>query len=104
MERFVNHIYRALLRYNEAIEFVEKEDVKQEIRFAILTAKPGFVYRVASKLVYNLIRDYGFSRKMGKDQFDAFYQSLELTDEQKKIIQEIENSILLKIIAQKKLQ
>lgn len=82
MEKFVSRIYRDLKFYNEAVEWIPAEDVKQEIRFAIITARPEQIYRVASRLVYALLTDYGYSRKKGKDNFCPFYEQTETSEEE----------------------
>lgn len=90
MEKFVNIIYKYLRIFDCRIEFIDKQDVKQEIRFAILTAKQDEVFKVAHRLVDNLIKDYGYSRKKGKDQFQKFYTETELSDLEQSIIEQIE--------------
>lgn len=91
MEKFVSKIYKDLKFYNEAIGFIPVDDVKQEIRFAIITARPEHVYRVASRLVYSLLTDYGFSRKKGKDNFAPFYEQTEISDEEKDLLDAVDN-------------
>ena len=82
MEKFVSRIYRDLKFYNGAIECIPAEDVKQEIRFAIITARKEQIYRVASRLVYALLTDYGYSRKNGKDNFSTFYEQTETSEDE----------------------
>ena len=94
MEKFVNRIYNDLCRFNPLFRYIEKEDVNQEIRFALLTAKQEYIYRVASKLCYNLATDYGFSRKKGKDNFEPFYKQPEFTQEELELINNIEEYYL----------
>ena len=91
MEKFVSKIYKDLVVYNKAIALVPADDVKQEIRFAIITARPEQVYRVAGRLVYSLIADYGFSRKKGKDNFAPFYEQPEISDEEKDILDAVDD-------------
>lgn len=74
MQQFESYIYSKLAAYNPLVHCLEKEDVMQEIRFAILTAKQGEVFRVASTLIRRLARDCGYSRRKGKDNFEAFYR------------------------------
>ena len=90
MERFVNKIYKDLCFYNPLFNILDKEDMKQEIRFAIITAEQDFIYKVAARLCYNLATDYGFSRKKGKDNFTAFYQQPEFTETELQLLSDIE--------------
>ena len=57
MEKFVSRIYRDLKKYCPPLAWIPVEDAKQEIRFAILTARPEQIYRVAHRLVDALLRD-----------------------------------------------
>ncbi len=90
MERFVNRIYRDLSRFNQALALVPIEDAKQEIRFAILTARPEQVYRVAHRLCDALTSDYGYSRKKGKDNFQPFYSEPDLSEEEQLLLNSID--------------
>lgn len=65
----------------------------QEIRFAILTAEEGKLFRVASSLIRKLARDCGYSRRMGKDNFEAFYREYEMPYDpaQEALLQEVED-------------
>lgn len=91
MEKFVAHIYNCLKSYNKAILFTPKEDVLQEIRYAVITAQPDDTYRAASRQVNSLLADYGFSRKKGKDNFSPFYYEAEISHEEKNLIDTIEH-------------
>lgn len=66
-----NIIYNSLARYDERIKLVPREDVIQEILYSICIAGNDNVWRIASRQVYKLLSDYGYSRKKGKDRFDA---------------------------------
>lgn len=90
MFSLANHIFYSLKRYEPVLQFIPKEDIMQEILFAILTAKPEHVFRVAHRLIYNLCSDYGFSRKKGKDNFEPFYNKPEFTNEEKELIESVE--------------
>lgn len=96
MQQFESYIYSKLAAYNPLVHFLEKEDVMQEIRFAILTAKQGEVLRVASSLIRRLARDFGYSRRKGKDNFEAFYRenAMPYDPTQEVLLQEIENLYL----------
>lgn len=73
-DKFETHIYRCLLRFNPIIDFLDKSDVMQEIRIAILTCKEEeSAYRVAAKQAYRLATEYGYSKKMGEDNFQQYY-------------------------------
>lgn len=65
----------------------------QEIRFAILTAEEGELFRVASSLIRRLARDFGYSRRKGKDNFEAFYRenAIPYDPAQEALLQEVEN-------------
>lgn len=91
MEKFVSRIYKDLKFYNEAVTFIPPDDVKQEIRFAIITARPEQIYRVASRLVYALLADYGFSRKKGKDNFAPYYEQTEISDDEKDLLDAVDD-------------
>jgi hypothetical protein len=93
-ERFANRIYRDIAVFDNRIRFVDKQDILQEIRFALLTAHRGQVYRVAHRLVDKLLSDYGYSRKKGKDKFNPFYSNHEFSDEEKEILFKIEQLYL----------
>lgn len=93
-ERFVNRIYRDIKRYDFRLNYINTEDCKQEIRFALLTAKTAQIYRVAHRLLDNLLRDYGYSRKKGKDNFEPFYSEPEFSDDEKEILNQIEQLYL----------
>jgi len=90
MEKFTNIIYYHLCTFNPLFKLIEKEDMLQEIRFAIITAKQEEIYRVANRLCYNLATDYGFSRKKGKDNFKPFYSQTEFSENEQKLLSEIE--------------
>ena len=90
MEKFVNKIYNDLKRYEPFLQYIDKKDVKQEIRFAIITAKKDFIYKVAHKLIYNLMCDFGYSKKKGKNNFQPFYNQPEFTEDEQKILNKIE--------------
>ena len=93
MLQFESYIYSKLAAYNPVVCFLEKEDVMQEIRFAILTAKQGEVFRVASTLIRRLARDCGYSRRKGKDNFEAFYResAIPYDPTQEALLQEVED-------------
>lgn len=93
MLQFESYIYSKLAAYNPVVCFLEKEDVMQEIRFAILTAKQGEVFRVASTLIRRLARDCGYSRRKGKDNFKAFYResAIPYDPTQEALLQEVED-------------
>lgn len=65
----------------------------QEIRFAILTADKGELFRVASSLIRKLARDCGYSRRKGKDNFEAFYRenAMPYDPTQELLLQEVED-------------
>lgn len=89
-ERFARRIYRDIKSFDPRLHYVDANDVLQEIRFAILTAHRQQVYRVAHRLIDNLLRDYGFSRRKGKDNFDPFYDQVVFTDDEQTILNTIE--------------
>lgn len=93
MLQFESYIYHRLSAYDPVVHFLEKEDVMQEIRFAILTAEEGKLFRVASSLIRKLARDCGYSRRMGKDNFEAFYREYEMPYDpaQEALLQEVED-------------
>lgn len=93
-EKFVNRIYRDIKGYDYRLTYVDADDCKQEIRFALITARPDQIYRVAHRLIDNLLRDYGYSRKKGKDNFEAFYSEPEFSDIEKEILNQIEQLYL----------
>jgi hypothetical protein len=93
-ESFVYRIYKDLKRFDQRINYVEKADVLQEIRFALLTARKEQIYRVAHRLVDNLLSDYGYSRKKGKDNFQPFYSEPEFSDTEKEVLEQIEKLYL----------
>lgn len=67
--KFEQNIYRQLYKYfSFYINRIPKEDVMQEIRISILAG--GDVVKVASKNLRLLIRGYGYSLTLGKDNFD----------------------------------
>jgi hypothetical protein len=70
-EKFTRIIFRYVAAFDGRVYLIPREDVLQEIRIAQLTAEQHTVFRVASHNVYNLLCDYGFSRKKGKDAFDG---------------------------------
>lgn len=65
----------------------------QEIRFAILTAEEGELFRVSSSLIRRLARDFGYSRRKGKDNFEAFYResAIPYDADQEALLQEVED-------------
>lgn len=93
MLQFESYIYSKLAAYNPLVHCLEKEDVMQEIRFAILTADKGELFRVASSLIRKLARDCGYSRRKGEDNFEAFYRenALPYDAEQEALLQEVED-------------
>ena len=84
-EKFVNRIYFDIKRYDYRLNYIPKEDCLQEIRFALLTARPEQIYRIAHRLIDNLLSDYGYSRKKGKDNFKPFYSEPEFSDDEKEM-------------------
>jgi len=94
-ERFVNRIYRDIKMYDYRLNYIDADDCKQEIRFALLTARTEQIYRVAHRLIDNLLSDYGYSRKKGKDNFEIFYSELEFSDDEKEILNQIEQLYLI---------
>ena len=93
-EKFVNRIYFDIKRYDYRLNYIPKEDCLQEIRFALLTARPEQIYRIAHRLIDNLLSDYGYSRKKGKDNFKPFYSEPEFSDDEKEILNQIEQLYL----------
>jgi hypothetical protein len=93
-EPFVNRIYRDMKAFDYRLNYIDKEDCKQEIRFALLTARKEQVYRVAHRLIDNLLKDYGYSRKKGKDNFHPFYNEPEFTEHEKETLNQIEQLYL----------
>ena len=93
MLQFESYIYHRLSAYDPVVHFLEKEDVMQEIRFAILTAEEGKLFRVASSLIRKLARDCGYSRRKGKDNFEAFYRenAMPYDPTQELLLQEVED-------------
>ena len=93
MLQFESYIYSKLAAYNPLVHCLEKEDVMQEIRFAILTADKGELFRVASSLIRKLARDCGYSRRKGKDNFEAFYRenAMPYDPTQELLLQEVED-------------
>ncbi len=80
------------LRFNPLIHLLPYEDVMQElaiIEYLYLDFKEA--RRAANNAIYRLATKYGFSRKKGKDNFMPFYQKYELSDEEKSVINNIEN-------------
>jgi len=76
MKHFESYLYSKLSAYDPMVRILDKEDVMQEIRFAMLTAEQGELFRVASGLIRKLARNCGYSRRKGKDNFEAFYREL----------------------------
>ena len=72
-----DYIYANLMRYDYRVGFAPREDVMQEIAYAICIVGNGNVFREASRQVYRLLSDYGYSRKKGKDNFDAEHLLIE---------------------------
>lgn len=95
-KKLIYYIYSFIKSYNPIVEFY-KDDVMQEIQIAVFTSSSkGEIFKISNRLVYNLLRDYGHSRKKGKDNFHNFYfqNSYLLTEEQEQKIKEIENLYL----------
>lgn len=90
LNRFANYIYKRMFAYEPVLEYIDRDDVLQEIRIAILVAKPGELFKIARKLIYNLTKDYGFSKKMGKDNFHRFYQETIFTEKEYAVLDTIE--------------
>ena len=86
--------------YDKRLLFIPEEDVKQEIRIAILTAPKEQVYRVARQLCERLASDYGYSRKKGKDQFAEFYKVESITAEQEALLTALESAYQSKTVKQ----
>ena len=89
MKHFESYLYSKLSAYDPMVRILDKEDVMQEIRFAMLTAEQGELFRVAS----GLARNCGYSRRKGKDNFEAFYRELAIPYDpaQEALLQEIED-------------
>ena len=69
-EKFTAVVYRHLARFDARVSMIPREDVMQEIRYSLLICKSDTVFKVAHHYVEKLLGDYGFSRKMGKDNYD----------------------------------
>lgn len=93
MKHFESYLYSKLSAYDPVVRMLDKEDVMQEIRFAMLTAEQGELFRVASGLIRKLARDCGYSRRMGKDNFEAFYResAIPYDADQEALLQEVED-------------
>lgn len=93
MKHFESYLYSKLSAYDPMVRILDKEDVMQEIRFAMLTAEQGELFRVASGLIRKLARNCGYSRRKGKDNFEAFYRELAIPYDpaQEALLQEIED-------------
>ena len=104
MEKLVNKIYKFLCSYNPILKNLER-DVKQEIRIAVLLNSPDIkkIYREANRLVHKLCKQYGFSRKKGKDNFQPFYNQASLTGKQSEMIETIEKKYLIENMTAKEL-
>lgn len=61
-----NYIYKYVTTYDARIKNIPREDVMQEIRYALLIAREGDIFRECSRSVYRLLRDYGY-RVKGKE-------------------------------------
>ena len=83
-------IYRSIKRFDMRVCYVEKCDVMQEIAIAIIVNGQENVFGHAHRLVDNLLRDFGYSRKMGKDNFAQFYDQPEFTEEESELIEQID--------------
>lgn len=96
MKHFESYLYSKLSAYDPMVRILDKEDVMQEIRFAILTAEEGELFRVASSLIRRLARDFGYSRRKGKDNFEAFYRenAIPYDPAQEALLQEVEDLYL----------
>ena len=70
-----DYIYNKMIIYDPALRLVPKEDAMQEIRIAIFLSTKDYEseFKKAARLINSLKRDYGFSRKKGKDNFLPFY-------------------------------
>ncbi len=84
------YIYKYLSLFEPRISLVPREDVLQEIRIALFLSEKGKEFREASKLTQKLLSLYGFSRKKGKDNFQPFYNTRELTEEEQSLLDYIE--------------
>ncbi len=79
------------LTYNPLIKYIPYEDIMQELSIVeYLYSDFTTARRAAVNAVYRLAADYGFSRKKRKDNFAAFYNVAELTEEESKVIDDIE--------------
>lgn len=90
MKKFANIIYKYLFFYEPRLRFIEKSDVMQEIYIAILLAKKEEVFKVAHQLVENLLRQFGYSKKKGKDHFEIFYFQNTLSENQQELFNLVE--------------
>jgi hypothetical protein len=83
-------IYHCIRKYNPIVERIPQDDVIQEIKIAIfLTQDEKCLLKNAANAVYNLLCQYGYSKKMGKDNFSFFYAD-RISDEEIEIIEKID--------------
>lgn len=87
MEKHVNFIYNKITSFNPLVKHLCKDDVLQEIRIAIFTSTQSF--KEAGININRLAKEYGFSRKKGKDNFHKFYQYYEPENDFIKYIESI---------------
>ncbi len=89
MEKKVFGIFKTLVKQNPTISLIPAEDVLQEIRISLYIKTDFFeALKLAGKQVCKLVAEYGFSRKKGKDNF---VEISELTEEQKDLLNKIED-------------
>jgi hypothetical protein len=54
------YIYKCIARYDFRIQMIPREDVMQEIRYALLVAKDKEAIRLASRMLMRLLKDFGY--------------------------------------------
>jgi len=87
----MKHKLYKYLTYNILLRYIPYEDIMQELSIVeYLYSDFTIARRAAVNALYRLAADYGFSRKKGKDNFAAFYNTVELTEEENKVIDDIE--------------
>jgi formyltetrahydrofolate synthetase len=98
MQLETTYIIYLISRYNPILEYIDDQDLKQEIEYAKqiaetieLSGESANIFSIAAKCINRLAKELGFSRKKGKDNFDVFYNESEFTESEQKIISDIEN-------------
>lgn len=87
------HALYKYLKFNPILSLLDYDDVMQElsiVEFLYSNSDFNEARRSAVNAIYRLSADYGFSRKKGKDNFNPFYNSVEFSEEEESLINNIE--------------